>query len=145
MSYSIDANILLYASDNGNSLHKQANDFLKDCFERQETLCICWPTLMAYLRIATHPRIFDQPLTPSQAMGNVEGLIGLPQVRMFSEEDDFWTFYCRAKGDLQARGNLVPDIQIAALLLQHDVRTIYTNDADFKKFDFLEVRNLFGS
>ena len=34
-----------------------------------------------------------------------------------------------------------PDAHLAALLLQHGVRTLYTNDRDFRKFDFLETRN----
>ncbi len=32
----------------------------------------------------------------------------------------------------------------AALLRQHGVRRLYTNDSDFRKFDFLEVRNPFA-
>jgi hypothetical protein len=44
-----------------------------------------------------------------------------------------------------ARGNLVPDAHLAALLLQHDVRVIYTNDRDFRKFDFLDTRNPFAA
>jgi predicted nucleic acid-binding protein len=39
------------------------------------------------------------------------------------------------------RGNLVPDAHLAALLLQHGVKTLYTKDTDFRKFDFLNVRD----
>jgi predicted nucleic acid-binding protein len=42
------------------------------------------------------------------------------------------------------RGNLVPDAHLAALLRQHGVRRLYTNDADFRKFAFLDVRNPFS-
>jgi hypothetical protein len=38
--------------------------------------------------------------------------------------------------------NLVPDAHLAALLKQHDVRTLYTRD--FRKFSFLEVRDPLG-
>jgi len=41
------------------------------------------------------------------------------------------------------RGNLVPDAHLAAILRQHGVGALYTNDADFLKFGFLEVRNPF--
>jgi predicted nucleic acid-binding protein len=37
------------------------------------------------------------------------------------------------------------DAHLAALLLQHDVRVLYTNDRDFRKFDFLETRNPFDT
>ena len=38
---------------------------------------------MSYLRIATHPSIFDEPLTPEEAMVNVETLINLAQFPLF--------------------------------------------------------------
>jgi predicted nucleic acid-binding protein len=38
----------------------------------------------------------------------------------------------------------VPDAHLAALLLQHGIRTIHTNDNDFRRFPFLKVENPFG-
>ncbi len=110
-----------------------------------ETLWFGWPTLIAYLRISTHPRIFGQPLSAEKAVGNVEPLLDLPQVRVLSEGDGFWSCYRQVSGALNVRGNLVPDAHLVALLLEHDVPVLYTNDADFKKFDVLEIRNPFTS
>jgi predicted nucleic acid-binding protein len=42
------------------------------------------------------------------------------------------------------RANLVPDAHLAAVLRQHGVRTLFTRDADFRKFDFLDVRDPFA-
>ncbi len=39
------------------------------------------------------------------------------------------------------RGNLVPDAHLVALMLEHDVPLLYTNDSDFKKFSSIRVRN----
>ena len=110
-----------------------------------ETLCFGWPTLIAYLRISTHPRIFGPPLSAEKAVGNVESLLDLPQVRVLSEGDGFWSCYRQVSGALHVRGNLVLDAHLVALLLEHDVPVLYTNDADFKKFDVLEIRNPFTS
>jgi predicted nucleic acid-binding protein len=49
--------------------------------------------------------------------------------------------YRKVADPVHARGNLVPDAHLAALLLQHGVRRLYTNDREFRKFDFLETRN----
>jgi predicted nucleic acid-binding protein len=38
----------------------------------------------------------------------------------------------------------VPDAHLAALLRQHGVGTLYTNDRDFRRFDFLRVINPFA-
>jgi len=51
---------------------------------------------------------------------------------------------CEVAGSFPVRGNLVPDAHLAALLKQHGVRTLYTRDADFRKFPFLDVRDPFA-
>ena len=52
--------------------------------------------------------------------------------------------YKRVPGDMSVRGNLVPDAHFAAILYQHGVRTLYTNDRDFRKFESLDVRDPFS-
>jgi toxin-antitoxin system PIN domain toxin len=98
---------------------------------------------MSYLRIATHPGIFSAPLSPAEALANIEALAGLPHVRLLAEEDGFLEVYRSVAGAFPVRGNLVPDAHLAALLRQHGVRTLYTRDADFRKFAFLDVRDPF--
>ncbi len=143
MSYAFDANVLLYASDGDSPFHPRAAEFLGACASRGEVFYVTWPTAMAYLRVATHPAIFRSPLSPDDAMRNVESLLSLPHARFLGEEDRFWDAYRRAAHGLSVRGNLVSDAHVAALLLQHGVRTFYTSDADFRRFAFLDVRNPF--
>jgi hypothetical protein len=141
MSYAIDANLLLYASDEASPRHTKARQFLLDRAADPDVFCVAWITLMAYLRIATHPRIFARPLTPAEALGNVEALLQLPRVQVLSEAEGFLAVYREVTGSVVVRGNLVPDAHLAALLRQHGVRTLYTSDADFRKFRFLDVRD----
>jgi len=143
MSYSVDVNILLYASDTSSPKHAEAIRFLKQRASDPDLFCIAWPTLIAFLRIATHPRIFAQPLSPDDALGNVESLLSLPRVRLLSEGEGFLEVYREVTARFPVRGNLVPDAQLAALLRQHGVRRLYTVDRDFRKFDFLEVADPF--
>jgi|SRR5450759_3689396 toxin-antitoxin system PIN domain toxin len=141
MSFAIDVNILLYASDASSPDHEGAREFVAGAARGEEVFCLAWPTVMAYLRISTHPGILGQPMSPEQARGNIEALLARPQVRALAELDGFWSIYSRATEGISVRGNLVPDAHVAAILLQHGVRRLYTNDADFRKFEFLEVRN----
>jgi predicted nucleic acid-binding protein len=60
---------------------------------------------------------------------------------VISEEEDFWSRYGEVTTGVPARGNLVPDARPAALLLQHGVVTVHTHDRDFRKFEFLDVRD----
>lgn len=144
MSYSVDVNLLLYASDQSSPWHEQAMEFLRSCAKRPELFCLGWPTLMAYLRIATHPGVFGAPLTPKQAMANVERLLALPRVRVLAESEGFWQAYGTVSAEGPVRGNLVPDAHLAALLLLHGVATLYTRDRDFLKFPSLKVRDPFA-
>jgi len=143
VSYAIDANVLLYASDRSSELHAPARQFLERCVSNPDVLCLPWPVLMAYLRIATHTRIFAAPLTPGEALENISALLALPRVRAISELDGFLDAYEDVAGSAVVRGNLVPDAHVATILLQHGVRTLYSNDADFRKFPVLDVRNPF--
>lgn len=144
MSYSLDVNVLLYGSDQSSERHVAARRFLDSCATSPEILCLTWPTLMSYIRISTHPRIFSTPLSPDEALGNVSALLALPQVRAVSELEGFMEAYKHVSGETVVRGNLVPDAHIASILFQHGVRTIYSNDRDFRKFPALDVRNPFS-
>jgi toxin-antitoxin system PIN domain toxin len=144
MSYSVDVNVLLYASDQASPRHDEAIQFLLNRASDPELFCIFWSTLMAYIRISTHPSIFSHPLSPEEALENVESLLSQPRVRVLSEDDGFLVMYREVTSRFPVRGNFVPDAHLAALLLQHGVRKIYTADSDFKKFEFLEVSNPFS-
>ena len=144
MSYAIDANILLYASDASSAFHERALAFLRRCAEGRELLYLPWPTVMAYLRIATHPAIFEAPLSPAEAMNNVEGLLRRPHVRTLGEDERFWEVYREITQGMVVRGNLVPDAHLVAVLIQNGVTTIWTHDRDFHKFRGLRVRDPFA-
>jgi toxin-antitoxin system PIN domain toxin len=94
--------------------------------------------------MATHPRIFQSPLAPAEALGNVEALAALAHVRLLSEEPGFLEVYREVAGAFPVRGNLVPDAHLAALLRQHGVTILWTHDSDFRKFSFLDVRDPFA-
>lgn len=145
MSFSCDVNVLLYASDSASPAHATARRFLDDAAVSGDLFCLGWPTVMSYLRMATHPRLFGAPLTPAEALSNIQGLAPLPHVRLLAEEDGFLDVYREVTSAFPVRGNLVPDAHLAALLKQHGVRTLFTRDTDFRKFAFLDVRDPFAA
>lgn len=141
MSFAIDVNLLLYASDAGSPKHAAARTFVEGAARGSEVFCFAWSTLLGYLRMATHPSIFARPLAHEEAAGNVGALLALPQVRVLAEEEGFWPIYREVSAEVPTRGNLVPDAHLAALLRQHGVKVLYTHDRDFRKFSFLDVRD----
>ena len=141
MSFGIDVNILLYASDESSALNGKAVAFLERCAQERQVFCMAWITLMSYLRMATHPAIFGKPLAPDEAKCNVEALISLDHCRIIGEEDRFWPIFCEIARDAPARANQVPDAHLAAILRSNGVGVLYTHDRDFRRFPFLDVRD----
>ena len=143
MSSTLDANVLIYASNTSDPLHGVARDLVRRLAAGPELVCLFWPTVMAYLRIVTHPAILTRPLSPADAMRNVESLIDRPTIWLAGETDGFWPVFRTMAGG-QARGNQVPDAHLAALMCQHDVRIIYTRDRDFRRFAGIDMRDPFA-
>jgi toxin-antitoxin system PIN domain toxin len=144
MSSTVDVNLLLYASDESSSWHDAASDFLRRWSSGPDLVYLFWPTAMAYLRIATHPRIFTHPLDPDVAQANVESLLALRHVRTGSEDESFWDTWRVSTDGVVVRGNLVPDAHLVVLMRQHGATDIWTKDTDFRKFEGIRVRDPFA-
>ncbi len=83
---------------------------------RPDLVYLFWPTVMAYLRIATHPAIFERPLDPAEAAGKVRALLDLPHARTGSEMERFWEVWTDTTQGLVVRGNLIPDAHLVTLM-----------------------------
>lgn len=140
----VDANVLVYASDTGSPRHARARQLLEDLATGTELTTLFWPVLLGYVRIATNPRVLRQPLSSQAAMSNIENLVQRPHVRVVGEGDGFWPVFRETADPVQPTGNLVPDAHLAALMRQYGVRDIWTNDRDFRKFDNIVTHDPFA-
>ncbi len=143
MSATVDANVLVYASNEADPVHAPARALVERLAAGPDLVYLFWPTLMGYLRIVTHPSILPRPLPAGRAIANVDALLSLGHVRAPGEADGFWEFFRAAAAD-HVHGNLVPDAHIAALMRQHGVTTIYTRDRDYRRFDGIQPQDPFA-
>ena len=141
MSFTLDATVLLYASDEASPMHERARALVQRAADGPEIVYLFWPTVMAYLRIATHPAVFARPLSIVEAIGNVDQLLARPHVRTSGEGEGFWRAFRAVADDALPSGNLVPDAHLVTLMLEHDVRAIWTRDRDFRRFPRIEARD----
>jgi len=144
VSATLDANLLLYASDEASPFHERATQLLAELAAGPAIVYLLWPTVMAYLRLSTHPSVFARPLSPEEASGNIERLMHQPHVQSPGEQEGFWDVYRAVAADVDARGNLVPDAHLVSLMIQNGVRTVWTHDRDYRKFTGIEVRDPFA-
>jgi len=129
----VDANVLVYAVDRGAAHHTVARDSLDSALNDSETIILPWVSLLAFMRLITNPRLFDQPLDIAQAMEVVE--LWLDQaVTVAPEPDARHSARLRVLLGATGRGgNLVNDAHLAALALQYRA-TVITFDNDFGRF-----------
>ena len=139
MAVAIDANLLLHAANRDSPNHAAAEAALRSLIEDDSVTYIFWPVILAFVRLATHPGVFRQPLAYEQAVTNVEQLLRSPKVRSPGESSAFWASMRSAADGVNPRGNLWTDAHIVALMNEHGVRTIITSDRDFRKFDGIRV------
>jgi predicted nucleic acid-binding protein len=74
----IDANVLIYASNEADPAHSRATAILAELAASPDLVYIFWTTVMAYLRIVTHPSILPRPLSIAEASQNVSELLSPP-------------------------------------------------------------------
>lgn len=140
MSVTLDANVLVYASNEADPAHQPVRSLLDRLATSPDLVYLFWPVLMGYLRIVTHPAILPSPLSPREATENVTSLLARPHVHAPGEESGFWELYLKSQGD-SVRGNDVPDAHIATLMRQYGVSTIYSRDRGFRRFEGIDVRD----
>lgn len=139
MSTTVDANLLLYASNRKSEHHRQALSTVRSLAEGSAILYLFWPVTMAYLRIATHQGVFEDPLSPDKAVGNIRSLSEHSHVRTPGEGEGFWRYFSEVTENMVVRGNLVPDAHLVALMRQYGVSKIVSHDRDFNKFRDIKV------
>jgi len=89
--------------------------------------------LSGFLRVVTHPRLFDPPAPTAEALAFANAYRDQPNATPISPGPRHWqifTFLCEAAG---ARGNLVPDAYLAALAVESGSEWV-TADRDFGRF-----------
>ena len=136
----LDANLLIYAHVNSFPQHAQARDWLDAKLSGSGPVGLPWPSLLAFLRIVTNPRVFERPATTAKAWR---------QVRAWLEADAVWIPQPTERHAdvletlLTATGvqaNLVPDAHLAALAIEHGL-LLCSTDGDFGRFQELRWQN----
>ena len=129
----VDANVLLYAVDTDARQHARAVMFLEDRLNGDVRVGLPWQSLGAFLRISTHPRAMQSPLSATDAAGFVDDWLSAPAAWIPEVTGATWRILRGLVHAHEVTGNLVPDAQIAALAIEHGV-PVASADSDFARF-----------
>jgi uncharacterized protein len=136
----IDANILVYAHVSSFAQHNLARDWLDQQLNASTSVGLPWPSVLAFLRLVTNPRVFEH-LEPIHDAWQ--------QVRTWLKSETTWIpqpteRHADLLGEFLAlpgvHGNLVPDAHLAALAVEHGL-TLCSTDGDFARFQGLRWLN----
>lgn len=135
-----DANLLLYACDAGSVFHGRAKAWWEECLSGAEPVGFTHPTLFAFLRIATNPRVYANPMTLDEAAEHIDLWLGRSVAQILlppsGHAADVLALLKTAGG---TAGNLVTDAQVAALALSYKA-IVHTADRDFLRFQPVRCR-----
>jgi len=124
------------------SFHKEVLEGLDNL---EDDLCTTPTNIGEVLRLLTHSKVFPSPLKIEKAVEALDQLIEAYDIRILDEETNWWKQLPDiARQIIGLKGNEVFDARIAICLKQHKVKRIFTRDADFKKYSFLQTIAFFS-
>ncbi|MCZ7590351.1 MAG: PIN domain-containing protein [Gaiella sp.] len=139
----VDANILLFAADRTSPHHAPSSHWLETALGGIARVGLPWESLVAFVRIATNPRVMRDPVTTMTAWGQVRDWLAAPAAWVPTptvRHDEVLGALLEQSG---VTGDLVHDAHLAALAIEHGV-PICSADSDFARFRAVEWVNPLG-
>jgi uncharacterized protein len=136
----VDANLLLYAANQAAPEHERARAWLDDRLNGTVALGLPWPSLLAFVRLATNPVVVRHPVTPAEAWRQVDEWLACEPAWMplpGSAHRGILGAFLQASW---MTSRLVPDAHLAALAIEHGL-TLQSTDGDFARFPDLRWEN----
>lgn len=130
----LDVNVLVGAQRNDDAPHSRTmRGWLEAALQGHEAVGVSELALSAMVRIVTHPRVFEQPSKPSEALAFAEALLAAPRAISVRPGARSWQIFAELVAQHRLRGNDVPDAYYAAIALEQGA-TVVTADRGFGRF-----------
>jgi uncharacterized protein len=134
-----DVNVLVYAYREDVAHHTVCHQWLGSVVNSQKTFAYSELVLSGFLRIVTHPKIFEMPASLSSAMLFVEQIRLAPNSVCIAPGEMHWAIFVKCVQQIEAKGNDIPDAYHAALALEWNCEWV-TMDKGFKRFKGLKYK-----
>jgi toxin-antitoxin system PIN domain toxin len=135
-----DVNLLLYAHIDAFAQHEASMRWWQEALSGSDEVGLAAPVVFGFVRIATNPRIFVNPLPIDDAITRVEEWLGTPPVRVLAPGPRHFEIAFDLLKAAGTAGNLTTDAQIAAFAIEYQ-GIVYSNDTDFGRFPGLRWNN----
>lgn len=129
----IDVNVLVYAFRRDAPDHQAYADWLNTLINGREAFGLSDLVLSGFLRVVTHPRVFNPPTPLAPALAFAQAVRAAPQAIAITPGPRHWGIFTEVCRESGAKGNLVPDAWLAALAIESGSELV-TTDRDFARF-----------
>lgn len=136
----VDLNVLLYVVNENAPHHQVLLNWWENAVNGDESVGLPWVVLLGFLRIATNPKIFPNPLEPTTATSKIDTWLSLANTYLVREKDGHWEILRTLLADAGTAGNLTTDAHLATLAISHGA-VLVSCDSDFARFQGLRWEN----
>lgn len=136
----VDANLILWAHHRQFPVHDAARRWWRRVISELPLVGIPWPSILAFVRISTHPRALERPLEIGTAWEIVETWLDRPNVWIPVPTDRHRSILGPLLESGRASGNHVPDAHLAALAIEWGLE-LQSADRDFARYPGLRWRD----
>lgn len=133
-----DVNVLVYAYRQELPEHAPCRRWLEGVVQSDAAYGVSDLVLSGFIRVVTHPRIFDPPTPLDSALDFVDVVRTRPNCIALHPGARHWSIFERLCRETRAKGNLVADAYLAALAIESGCEWV-TTDQDFSRFEGLSV------
>ena len=136
----VDANLVMWAHHRQMPDHERARSWWAATLTETPLVGIPWATVLAFLRLSTHPRVLERPVSVREAWEVVDGWLRRPNVRVPVPTDRHAGLLREVLVGTRAAGNHVPDAHLATLAMEWGLELV-SADGDFARYRGLRWRN----
>ncbi len=131
--------MLVHAHREDSPDHERCLSELSNLIAASSAFGLSTLALSGFVRVVTHPRVFDPPSPLEEALRFCDFLLQQPHAVILNPGNRHWEIFQRLCEEANAKGNLVPDAYFAALAIEHGAEWV-TMDRDFARFPGLKWR-----
>jgi toxin-antitoxin system PIN domain toxin len=136
----VDVNVLVYAHREDAPDHERYRAWLEAWLDSDTAFGLSDLVLSGFLRVVTHPRVFNRPTPVEVAVEFTDAIRSRPNHVPIAPGRRHWEIFVRLCTTARVRGNLVPDAYLAALAIESGSEWI-TTDRDYSRFPLLKWRH----
>lgn len=136
----MDVNVLVYAHRQDVKDHMLYLRWLESIINSNIAYGFSELVLSGFIRIVTHPKIFEQPSTVESAVAFAQQIRTGSHAISLAAGNQHWKIFLDCIEQISAKGNDVPDAYHAALAKEWDCEWV-TTDKGFRRFKKLRVRH----